>query len=888
MSATARLRSWARAVFRRSTLEREMDDEVQSHLEHRAADLVRAGHSTAEAYRLARLEFGPVAARKDDMRLALGLRLVDELHADIRQTLRRLRRSPSFALTTIAVLAMGIAATSAIFSVVYGVLIQPLPYPQPQRLIALTHRSESSGQDRMPASTALYFTYRDHNRTFESVALWAMDTATIAGAGSPEEVRALETTFELLPMLGVSPQAGRVFASTDDQPGSARTVILTDGYWQRRFGAGEVLGRRLTVDGVPHEIIGVLPRSFRFLRQDADVVLPLQPSRAMSFVGPLGENGMARLRPNVTLEDASRDIERMMPILLSSFPPVPGTSPRPQGLRPDLRFLQDAIVGDLRDVLWVMMGTIAMLLAMACANVANLQLVHAEGRNHEFTVQAALGASRWRIARGMLGENVIVALIAGALGLGLARVALPALLNRAAGQLPGALEIRIGWPVIGFAVAVSIMSGLLFGAAAAVRHTRPAISSALGASGRSASTSRESHRIRSGLLVAQVALALVLLVAAGLTLRTFQAVRSVNAGFEPSADVQTVDISIPGGTTRDFKTAVRRFNDIQDRLGAIPGVDAVGFASRVPMGRTGPSGGFIVEHVTPIGAALPQREFRFVSPDFFKTIGTPLIAGRDVTWTDHHETRRVAVISEGMARREWGSAPAAIGKRIRMTTAEPWREVVGVVGDVHHESLVEPPPDTVYLALGEPLAQFMSRTVTFVVRSSRVGSQDFVEDLQRAVWSVDGTVPLANVQTLAHYYRRAMERTALTLLMLGVASGMALLLGLVGIYGVVSHIVSIRLREIGIRLALGAQMGALRRMLVGRVLALVLVGLAIGIVASTVLASLMETLVFGVTPRDVATYLQVSVLLGVTAVCAGYLPAQRITRMDPTSALRSQ
>ena len=887
MSAMARLRSWTRALLRRSTLEREMDDELQSHLEHRAEDLLKAGHSTAEAYRLARREFGPVAVQKDEMRVAVGLRLVDELHADIRQTLRRLRRSPAFALTTIVVLGTGIAATSAIFSVVYGVLIQPLPYPQPQRLIALTHRS-SNGQDRLPASTALYFTYRDHNRTFESVALWTADTATITGAGTPEEVRALDATFELLPMLGVHPQAGRVFTSTDDQPGSAPTVILSDGYWQRRFGAGQVLGRRLTVDGVPHEIIGVLPRSFRFLRQDADVVLPLQPNRARSFVGPLGENGIARLRPNVTVEDASRDIERMMPMLLSSFPPAPGTNPRIQGLHPDLRYLQDAVVGDLRDVLWVMMGTIAMLLVMACANVANLQLVHAEGRQHEFTVQAALGASRWRIARGMLGENVLMALIAGALGVGLARVALPALLDMAAGQVPGALEIRIGWPVIGFAIAVSIISGFVFGTAAAVRHTRPAISAALGTSGRSVSTGRESQRIRSGLLVAQVALALVLLVAAGLMLRTFQAVRSVNAGFEPSADVQTVDISIPAGATRDFKTAIRKFNDIQDRVGAIAGVDVVGFASRVPMGRTGPSGGFIVEDVTPIGVAPPQREFRFVSPGFFTTIGTPLIAGRDFTWTDHHASRRVAVISERMARREWGSVPAAIGKRIRMSSAEPWREIVGVVGDVHHESLVEPPPDSVYLALGEPLAQFMSRTVTFVVRSSRAGSQDFVKELQAAVWSVDGTVPLANVQTLADYYRRAMERTTLTLLLLGVTSGMALLLGLVGIYAVVSHLVSLRVREIGIRLALGAQMGALRRMLVGRVLALVLVGLAIGIVASTVLASLMETLVFGVTPRDVATYLQVSVLLGVAAVCAGYLPAQRITRMDPTSALRAQ
>jgi putative ABC transport system permease protein len=808
-----------------------------------------------------------------------------------RQTLRKLRRSPVFTLTSILVLAIGIGATSAIFSVVYGVLIQPLPYPQPERLIALTHRTENTGQARLPASTAIYFTYRDHNRSFESVALWAIDTATITGTGSPEEVRALETTFEFLPMLGVNPESGRFFASSDDQPGSPGTVILSHGYWQRRFGGADVLGRSMTVDGVPHEVIGVLPQSFRFLRQDADVLLPLQPDRAISFVGPLGENGIARLRPNVTIENASADIERMIPILISTFPPVPGMEMRAlQNLRlhPDLRSLKEAIVGDLRNVLSVLMGTIAMLLLMACANVANLQLVRTESRSHEFAVQAALGASRSRIARELFVENTLVALIGGALGLGLASTALPALLGMAAGHLPGALEIRIGWPVILFTVAVSIVSGLLFGLAAAVKHAQPAVSSALGASGRSLSVSRQSQRIRSGLVVAQVALALVLLVAAGLMIRTFQSLRKVDAGFHPSADIQTVDISIPEGSTPDFKVAIRKFNDIQDRLAAVAGVDVVGFASRVPLGDNGPSAGFFIENKTPPGVAPPQQEFRYVSPDFFKTIGARLVAGRDFNWTDHHETRHVAMVSEQMARQQWGSASAAVGGRIRMTPAEPWREIVGVVGDIHHESLVEPAPDSVYLTLGEPLAQYMSRTVTFVIRSSRVGTQGFLEELQKSVWSVDGTLPLANVQTMADYYGRAMERTALTLVLLGVTAGMALLLGLVGIYGVISYIVSLRTREIGIRLALGAQIAVLRRMLMGRVLALVVVGLALGLAGAALLARLMESLVFGVTPHDPVTYAQVSAILGLTAICAGYLPARRITRIDPTSALRAE
>ena len=403
----------------------------------------------------------------------------------------------------------------------------------------------------------------------------------------------------------------------------------------------------MTVDGVPHEVIGVLPQSFRFLRQEADVLLPLQPNRAISFVGPLGENGIARLRPNVTIEDASADIERMIPILTSTFPPVPGMDMRAvQNLRlhPDLRYLKEAIVGDLRNVLSVLMGTIAMLLLMACANVANLQLVRTESRSHEFAVQAALGASRSRIALELFVENTLVALIGGALGLGLASAALPALLRMAAGHLPGALEIRIGWPVILFTVAVSIVSGLLFGLAAA-RQTRAA-GSLFGTRRIRALTEREPRIAEDPQRIGG---------------------RAGGAGARAVGRRRPddPDVSIPekggcrlpplcentnGGHLHSTRcrhetssVAVRKFNDIQDRLAAVAGVDVVGFASRVPLGNKGPSAGFFVENKTPAGVAPPQQEFRYVSPDFFRTIGTRLVAGRDFNWTDHHEPRRVAI-----------------------------------------------------------------------------------------------------------------------------------------------------------------------------------------------------------------------------------------------------
>ena len=863
---------WSRAQ-RESDLERE----IRSHLDLEAEESGPYG---------ARRAFGNVTRVKEDVRRVWGWPRMEQIARDVRYGLRQILRSPVFSAITITTLALAIGATVAIFSVVHGVLIRPLPYPESERLISLTHRYDNSSQRKLPASSAIYFTYRDHNRSFESVALWSMDTATVTGDGSPEEVRSLETTFEFLPMLRVKPASGRLFASTDDQPGSPRTVILAYGYWQRRFGGTDVVGQRLTVDGVPHEVIGVLPASFRFLRRDADILLPMQPNRAISFVGPLGENGIARLRPNVTVEEAAADIDRMIPILMSTFPPVRGMPPG-QRLQPALQFLKEAIVGDLRNVLSVLMGTIALLLVVACANVANLQLVRTENRSHELAVQAALGAPRWRIVLGLLAENTLLALIGGAFGLILARAALPAFLRMSAGQLPAALDIEIGLPIVLFALAVSILSGLLFGFVSAMRHARFAITPALGGS-RSLNVNRGSQRIRSGLVVAQVALALVLLVASGLMIRTFQSLRNVDAGFDTNADIQTVDITIPQGAMPDYKLAVRKFNDIQNRLATVAGVDMVGFASRVPLGDTGPSSVFFSEDKTPGGVASPQAEFRYVSPDFFRTIGTRLVAGRDFDWTDHHESRRVAMVSEGMARREWGAASAAIGKRIRLTPAEPWREIVGVVTDVHLESLVDPAPDSVYLTLGEPLARFMSRTVTFVIRSSRVGTPGFLEDLQKGVWSVDGTLPLANVQTMTDYYGRAMERTTLTLLLLGVTAGMALLLGLAGIYGVISYVVSLRVREIGIRLALGAPITTLRRMLIGRVVVLVLVGIAIGLAGAATLSSRMQSLVFGVTPHDPLTYVLVSAILAITAIAAGYVPARRITRIDPSAALRTE
>jgi predicted permease len=693
-----------------------------------------------------------------------------------------------------------------------------------------------------------------------------------------------------LPTLRVTPLLGRTFVAADGDASTAPTVILSYGYWQRKFGGAEnVLGQALVVDGAPHEIVGVLPPTFRFLEQPADILTPARPNRAFAFVPSIGARGVARLKDGVTLEEASADVARMIPIYIDSFPIVPGLTKEAvlaMQIGPSLRFLKDDVVGDLDDVLWVLMGTIGMLLLIACANIANLQLVRTEARGQELAIRTALGAGNRRITRGLLLESALLGLGGGAIGLALASAILPALLSLAAQNLPSALDIAIDPAVLAFAVTISLAAGLLFGMIPALKYIGGRAATALSSSGRSQSASRERHRARNSLVVVQVALALILLVASGLMIRTFQSLRDVDPGLTDPDTIQTVRISIPQAAVPEFPRVVRMQNEIMDRLAAIPGVESVGFATRVPLQRSGPSGPFSFED-KPDAAPL-EIEFRYASPGYFASLGTPILAGRDLEWSDHYGTQQVAVISENVARREWGSPAAALGKRIRRGPQNPWLEIVGVAADIRHDGIDQPAPDTIYLTSNEFLAQFASRAVHFFVRSERVGTPGLVEEIEQAVWSVNGSLPLGSVQTLGELYDRSMARTSLTLVLLAITAGMALALGLIGIYGVISYMLAQRTREIGIRMALGAQHGALKRMLLGHVLTLVIVGVVLGLGGAAALAQLMESLLFGVTALDPMTYVAVSAILAITAALAGYLPARRVMRVDPMGALRTE
>jgi predicted permease len=736
----------------------------------------------------------------------------------VTQILRRLGRAPLFTGITLLTLGIGIGANTAIFSVISGVLLKPLPYPDSGRLVGVWQTGAGVGIDKMQASPATYFTYREENRSFEDIGVWQRSSVSVTGVGEPEQIRAVSVTEGVLPVLGVQPALGRGFTRQDDTPGSPETVILMYGYWQRRFGGDRgVLGRRIVMDGKAREVIGVMPENFRFLDVKRDVILPLQFDRGKVFNGNFSYQAIARLKPGVSMAQASADEARMIAMLPSRFPPPPGMSNKMlenARLGPLVNPLKDDVIGDVGKALWILMGTVGIVLFIACANVANLLLVRAEGRQQELAIRAALGAGWSRIARELLIESITLGLLGGALGLGLAYGALRVLVSMGPANLPRLGEIAIDPKVLLFTLALSLMCGILFGLAPVFKYAGPQLGTVLREGGRSVSEGRERHRARSTLVVVQVALALVLLISSGLMMRSFQSLRRVQPGFQSPEQIQTLATSISRVQVPEVDRVLRMENDLIEKVSAIPGASSASLTNSITMdGNHDNDPIFVEDHPSAEGKIPPLRRFKFISPGFFKTVGRAVIAGRDLDWTDTYQTRPVVLISENMAREYWRQPSAAIGKRIRETTSSPWREIIGVVANERDDGVDHPAP-------------------VLAIRSPRAGTEAFLKEVRQAIWSVNPDLPLANVRTEKEIYDASMGRTSFLLVMLALASGMALLLGLVGIYGVISYSVSQRTREIGIRMALGASQQTVRQMFVRHGLLLTSMGVACGLVAA--------------------------------------------------------
>jgi predicted permease len=891
--------NWLRQLFSRRRMYGELSEEIREHLEEKTEELVARGMSREEATYAARREFGNVSLAEEGGRDVWRWLSIENFFADVRYGLRMLRRNPVFTAVGLLTIAIGIGANAAVFTVVNSVLLKPLNYPRSQELVALHQVAPGAAgladfRDGLLLSPSMYFSYAEQNRTFQALGVWVPGTANVTGLAEPEQVRAVDVSDGVLQALAVPPVLGRWLSQADQIPNGPQRVMLSYGYWQRRFGGDRtVVGRNILVDSRPREIIGVMPKGFRFLDADFDLIAPLAFDRGKVVLAGFGYHGIARLKPGVAISEANADMTRMLPIWMDSWSNGPGQNSHiyeQWKITPMIRTLKQEVLGNVNQVLWVVMGTIGLVMMIACANVANLLLVRIESRQQELAVRAALGAGMARIVRGLLVESVLLGLMGGVLGVGLAYAGVRFLVAAGPANLPRLSEISIDARTLGFALSLSVLSGLLFGLIPALKYAGQRTTLALRSAGRTISASRERHRARNLLVVGQMAMAVVLLVSAGLMIRTFQALRTVDPGFSGAPHLQLMRISIPESLVAEPERITRIQNEIVEKLEAIPGVKSAAFVSEMPMeGFDSDWDAIYAQDKTYSDNEIPPlRLYRHISPGFLQTAGTRIIAGRELTWTEVYGRRPVVMVSENLAREMWGTPSAAIGKHLRELPSMPWHEVIGVVQDVRENGVQEKAPEIVYWPslfsfLG---TEYAWRTVTFAIRSERAGTQAFLNEVHQAVWSVNSNLPLASVRTMQEVYDKSVARTSFTLVMLGIAGAMAMALGMIGIYGVISYTVSQRRREIGIRLALGAQRGDVLQMVLKQGTRTALVGVAIGIAAALGLTELMRGLLFGVSAKDPATFAGVAVLLIFVALLASYIPARRAMLVDPIVALR--
>ena len=887
-------------IFRRSRLNDELAEELREHIEEKTEQLMRLENlSRGDAREAALGAFGNPALVETRSREIWQWPRLETLLADLRLALRRLRRSPGFAITVLLTLAIGIGANTAVFSVINSVLLHPLPYPDSDQLVSLRLNAPGAAgladfQKGLPLSPSMYFTFSESNRAFQSLGAWTSHKANVTGHATPEQVNVVLVTDGILEALGVPPLAGRELTAADQVPNGAKNVVLSYGYWQRRFGAGRsVIGRTIVIDSQARTIVGVMPRGFRVVDHDFDVLVPFAFDRNKQTLADFELQGLGRLKPGVTIPQANADIARLIPVWMDSFSNGPDSDSHwyeKWRITPDFHSLKHEVVGDVGSVLWAVMGTIGIVLLIACVNVANLLLVRAEARQLELSVRAALGAGRGRIARELLFESSLLGLLGGMMGIGVAAVALRLLVSIAPASLPRLIEIALDASSLLFTFVLSLLSGLFFGSISTWKYFLNRANVSIGAT-RTVSASREQHRSRNILIIAQVAMAVLLLVCAVLMIRTFRQLCAVDPGFTDASALQTLRIAIPESSIADPHAVARVENNIADKLASVPGVTAAGFALLVPMEDAEHGWNAIrVEGKTYAGDP-PLRFYNYISPGYLQALGTHLIAGRDFDWKEIYNIEPRAIVSENLAREEWGSAANALGKRFREDPSEPWSEVIGVAENVHYNGVNEKAPAIVYwpAVIRNPwLGTFTPRSVAFVIRSKQAGTGAFVNEVQQSVWSVNADLPAAAPRTMQEIYSKSLARTSFTLVMLAIAAAMALALGIIGIYGVISYSVSQRTREIGIRMALGAQKAQLRWMLVRTALVLTGVGIVLGLGTAAGVARLMKSLLYGVSPLDPFSFATVPLILLAAAALASFLPASRVAAINPVDALKTE
>lgn len=811
---------------------------------------------------------------------------------ELRVAVRGLVRYPTFTVIAVLTLALGIGANTAVFTLVDGVLLSPLPYDDADQLVSLEHQGRD-GEDELPMSEGLYVLYQERANTLLEVGLHQSGAINLVADGEPTRMAIQRVTPDFFRVLGVDAMVGRTFTDDEGISEAPNVVILSAGLWEERFASDPTaLGRMIDLNGTLHEVVGVMPPDFGHPNREARLWIPIQIDPAQAALANFNTSGIARLAPGQTVESLDVELRGLISRLQEYFPENGAASFLTDVVHmgPVVRPLKQAIVGDMDRTLWILLGTVGFVLLIACANVANLLLVRAEGRQRELGLRMALGAGRMQILRSFLSEAAVLALAGGLLGVGIAALSVQTTLELVPSNLPRLDEIGVDGRVLGFTSLLAVSCALFFGFFPLMRHGSDDLAGVLRDGGARGSTGgRDGHRLRNALVVTQMALALVLLVGSGLMVRSFQALRAMDPGFDAER-VLTARITVPTAEIESTEEVTSFFRTLRDRMEEQGGVEAVGLAQTVPLSAGMSFYGFDVEdHPRADGEVPIFARHNMTTAGYLEAMGIELLEGRLLDTGDAADGVRAVVVSRSFADRWWPDGNA-VGRRVRQGfQEEDWNEIVGVVDDAHYTSLEEAPEEIVYWPpnIGPAESPQPARGMEIAIKTS-VDPLMLVPVLRREVAALNPRIPVSNPRSMEEIVSSATARTSFTMALLGAASGVALLLGLIGIYGVISYVVSQRTREIGVRMALGATAPSVHQMVIRQGLRLAIAGVVIGLVAAGTLSGLMSSLLYGVGALDPITYGSVAVALVIVSLTASWIPAARAAGVDPSIALRSE
>ncbi|HSJ32315.1 MAG TPA: ABC transporter permease [Longimicrobiales bacterium] len=888
-----------RSLLRPERIEDEVDEELLLHMELRAADLEAGGLSAQDAREEARRRFGDVGAFRDEtVQIERGIRreqrrmeISDAVRREARQALRSLKRAPVFTAVAIITLGLGIGATTAIFTLIDSIVLRPLPYPEPDRLIEVAHSAPKVSEGDWGSSVASYFFYLDNNRSLEELGAYATTTYTLSGVGDAERIDGARVSASLLRLLGARPLHGRLISDEDDAPGAPPMAMLSYELWSSRFGSDPaVVGRTVTLSAESYTIAGVLEPGLQLPGHETRIWTALALDRSLEPVNWHYVGAYGRMRPGTTVEAATADIQRLTERLPVEFPGAYGGGfMEGSGFRASVSLVRDRVLGSIDRVLWMLFGAVGLVLLIACANVGNLLLVRAEARRREQSLRSALGAERAHLAVHYLTESLLLAIGASVLGAALAYAGVQILVTMAPPSVPRLDEIGVGWRSLAFAVSLAVVTGILFGLMPLLRTGGDFRE--LREGGRGSTPSRERQLVRSGLVVGQVGMALVLLAAGALVLQSLVNLHNVRSGIDPE-NVLTFNAYTPRSRYDD--ASITRFQrELTDRIAAIPGVTRVGGTTRVPLSTVGLNCSYTRAENAAVqvdDACLPTAH---VLPGYFEAMGIGIIRGRSLTWTDVDSRTGAAVISRALADRLWPDEDPIGRGVISYQDGPPWYRIVGVADDVRSDGLASPPIEAIYYPTTAMAGAYVTDhpfpDITYTVKVAGMDATALEPVLRDIVRGMDPDVPLAGVRTMEEIINGSeqMARTSFMMLLLGIAAVMALFLSAVGLYGVIAYLTGRRRSEIGVRMALGARVGQVVGMIMGQSLTLAGLGVVVGVAGALVTTRTLESLLFEVEPGDVRILLLVSAVLLLVAVLASLVPAHRAARTDPSEALRA-